>query len=427
MASANVQNILIVGASFAGLSEAHYLLRHILPAVSQETSISYKVTLLSTSSHFYFKIASPRVVVSPSLISPDDVFLPIAEGFKDYDKSSFEFVLGTATRLDAAARTLLVTGLDGKEFGIAYGSLVIATGTTSNSPVWSLVGTPDITRKLLETTHAAIVKAQSVLIAGGGAVGVETAGELGSEYAGKKEVTILSGATRLLPRLNAKTSASAESKLKALGVTVMHKVRVVSDVVTDDGKTHLKLSNGTEATVDVYLNATGWVPNTKYLPAEWLDERGYVKTDEATLRVKVEGVKGVYAYGSITDFGHGGIMDVFDAVKPVADSIRLDLLAAANAISSKSDLHKQPAAVHKVTWWTWLMSLFSGPVDPSQRKATFKQTTKELQLVPIGRNGGVGVLFGWRIPSIMVYMIKGKDYMISAAQDAVTGKAYMKA
>lgn len=35
-----------------------------------------------------------------------------------------------------------------------------------------------------------------------------------------------------------------------------------------------------------------------------------------------------------------------------------------------------------------------------------------MQFVPIGHTQGVGIAFGWKLPSFMVKMAKSKDFMI---------------
>ena len=50
-------------------------------------------------------------------------------------------------------------------------------------------------------------------------------------------------------------------------------------------------------------------------------------------------------------------------------------------------------------------------------------TTKEMQLVPVGPEKGVGALFGWWLPSFGVTMIKGRNMMFPQATACVMGTA----
>ena len=218
MADTVTRNILIVGGGVAGISEAHFLLRHVLPSLHDQFSVTFKLTLLSPSSHFYWKVGAPRGLVNPSLISLRESFIPIADSFRHYGSAHFNFVQGTASHLDAVSKNIQIRINSDELSNLEYDILVIATGTTSSSPLYSLVGSHDKTERALRDMHGRLPRAQSILIAGGGPVGTETAGELGSEYGNRpeseqKEITILSGHSRLLPRLNAKTSADSEAKL----------------------------------------------------------------------------------------------------------------------------------------------------------------------------------------------------------------------
>jgi hypothetical protein len=48
-------------------------------------------------------------------------------------------------------------------------------------------------------------------------------------------------------------------------------------------------------------------------------------------------------------------------------------------------------------------------------------------LVPIGPKGGVGVLFGWRVPSWFVWLVKARGFMMEKAPDVANGAAVLKA
>ena len=155
------------------------------------------------------------------------------------------------------------------------------------------------------------------------------------------DLTILSGDTQLLPRLsNKNVGKAAESRLQSFNVKVVNGTKVRS-IEQSGSQTVLHLDNGTEKTVDVYIDATGSKPNTNFLPKEWLSDRNYVKTDEATLRGPVEGV---YAIGDNASYSLGGIFDVIYAIRPLCSTILVDLamkLATKEATSEKQIPYKQ--------------------------------------------------------------------------------------
>lgn len=175
-----VHNIVVVGANFAGTGVAHYLLRHTIPALEAQNnhSTTYKVTLISPSTHFFWKIAAPRALAKPDLIPISKTFLPLDDAFKQYSPEKFALVLGSATALDEQRRAVTVEPLaPASTTSVSYDSLVIATGTTSASALWTLHGSHEASVKEMEELHQLLPKASTILVAGGGPAGVETAGE----------------------------------------------------------------------------------------------------------------------------------------------------------------------------------------------------------------------------------------------------------
>ena len=174
-----VHDIAIVGGSFGGLGVAHYLLRHTIPKVeASKSGKTYKVTLISTTDKFLYKVGTPRTVASPSMIPVEKVLVPIADGFKDYPADHFEHVVGTATSVDESKKTITVKRSDGSTTAVKYNSIVCATGSVSKSPLWTLHDSPEETIAEFKRLHEKIPKAESILVVGGGPAGVETAGRL---------------------------------------------------------------------------------------------------------------------------------------------------------------------------------------------------------------------------------------------------------
>lgn len=319
--------ILIVGANFGGLPVAHYLLRHTIPALqNHHPSQAYHVSLLSPSTHHLFKVAAPRVVIAPSKIPTNKIFLPIADGFASYAVDQYTFIQGTATEVSASTRTVTATLPDGHSTeDLRYDTLIIATGTTSASPLWTLHGDHRLSENALKDIHKKLAAAKSILVVGGGPAGVETAAEAGENFSGA-QITLFSGGERILPRLKPSVSASAEGKLTRLGVKVQHRLRVVNATEDEEGKTRVELSDGNARVVDVYINATGGRPNSAFLPTEWVDKDGRVRVDGQTLRGNGEGMAGVYAIGDVASYSSGGIMDIMFGVRPLATSVGVDII-----------------------------------------------------------------------------------------------------
>jgi apoptosis-inducing factor 2 len=393
-----MHNIVILGGNFAGVSTAHYILRHVLPSLNSSEKSQSKVTLISPSNHTFYKIGAPRALVSDELIPLDKPFASISNAFSGYKTSEFTFIQGEAVGIDEGAKTVSVNSASVRT-SVQYDTLVVATGSTS-SPLWALNRDYKITRAAFEDLHKRIPRAEKILIVGGGAAGVETAGEVAHLHKGKN-ITILSGSTRLLPRLrNAKVGKAAERQLESLGVKTIHNIKVTSSKELPDGKTTLTLSDGSTEIVDVFIDATGGTPNTTFLPDHWLDDNKRVAVDSSTLRA-TKAPAGVYSIGDVASYSKGSALDALWTVPPMGYSIWSDLIKSANEKGL-------PAGT------------------PTLKEKKYKQIEPDMQLVPIGPKGGVGVIFGWKIPSWFVWLVKSRTFMIEKSAGLATGEEFLK-
>ena len=397
MASNKHHEFVILGGQFAGLSIAHYLMKHTIPYLSKiDFSIAYHVTIVTPSTHFYWKIGAPRVLVSPDLIPVSKVFAPIANGLKEYPNELYTLVYGTAVGLEPEKRVVTVQLVSEGTETLSYSTLIVATGTTAPTGLWTINGSHENTINALKEMQRSLPFAKTILLAGGGPAGTETAGEIASQYPNAK-FTMLSGGTRLLERLLPSTGKDAEARLKKLGVEVIHNVRVISvKRGGNGGPTELGLNDGSTRTIDVYIDSTGGKLNTSFLPQSWLNAKGQVLNDIKTLRSKSPVPDNVYAIGDAGSYSQGGVMDVKSSIAPLGSTIAIDL--AAKISSSTGGKFKQQI---------------------------FKPMT-DTQIVPIGPKGGVGQLFGYRIPSLMVWGIKGRNYMVDSLKDWVDGSQFLK-
>jgi NADH dehydrogenase FAD-containing subunit len=84
----------------------------------------------------------------------------------------------------------------------------------------------------VKAAHASLLSVNRVAIVGGGAVGVELAGEIATAHPGKR-VTLVSGAPALMPGYSAKLAGSLEAQLRAKGVDIHLGTRVESMGATD--------------------------------------------------------------------------------------------------------------------------------------------------------------------------------------------------
>ena len=121
--------------------------------------------------------------------------------------------------------------------------------------------------------------AKRILIVGGGALGVEVAGELATDCPDKR-VTLISSTFHLLPRMSEKFSTAALNILKSKNVEVILNDRIDLKNVDNFNTTKLKTQNGKEIEFDAYFVCIGGKPCTKIVKQsfpEWVDKDGFIK------------------------------------------------------------------------------------------------------------------------------------------------------
>lgn len=275
-------NIVILGASFAGLSVAHHFLDRTLESLrSNKTAQVYRVVLISPSTHIYWNIGAPRALVATGLLKDEDTFVPIEPGFSRHKPEDWVFIQGLCTSWNHESRTVTIETIGARaqkrceqvvgdlvsatprtpktlsssyvssaQQTIPYHALILATGTSADSDLLSLHGPHGQTIASLEAFHRQLPNATSVTVCGGGPSGVETAGQLAtymnhltrvpsfltgrqqrnpSVFTGTphKTITLITGAATLLPKLKPAVGRNAEKQLRRLGVTIIKNVRVL--------------------------------------------------------------------------------------------------------------------------------------------------------------------------------------------------------
>jgi len=367
------KTVLVLGGSLAGLQITHRLLKHTLP---HEPDL--KVILVSKNSHFYWNCASVRAVI-PGIIKDEELLQPIEPGLRQYPADSVEFIVGTATHVDKDAKTVEVETTSGSRT-VRYGYLVLATGARAADTCmpWKASGTYEECVEALHRTAERIGQASHIVVAGAGATGVELAAEIRFEYK-DKTVVLLSADEELV---GADSTASAlERELVHLGVEIKKAVRSEEVEELDGGKTQVSLSTGEKIVTDLFLPTMGLVPNTEFLPAEYLNDKKFADVD-AEFRVKAS-AEDTWALGDVVS-------------KPRPSIPETDAQAAGVAKNIDLALEGQPQVPVK-----------GYPVD------VFLCTT--------GRHRGVGRLGWFRTPSITVWAIKGRTLGMERTAKTVNG------
>lgn len=222
-------------------------------------------------------------------------------------------VHGSATALDTENRVVRVTHADGSVAEEPYDVVVVATGVTNG--FWRHPTLQDScgVDADISLPHQRIADAETVAIIGGGAAALSSAAQVAERWP-TKTVDVYFPGDRALPHHHELVWDRVRTRLEDLGVGLHpgHRAELpgrdgdggdASPDGLDDDDDHLAsatvswTTGQAPTTADVVIWAIGRVtPNTAWLPAEMLDDRGFVRV-EPTLRVSGHG--DVFAVGDV--------------------------------------------------------------------------------------------------------------------------------
>lgn len=209
-------------------------------------------------------------------------------------------VHGAVTGVDLEARAVTVSCADGVTRDEPYDALIIATGVSNGfwrQPTTQSAG--DVAAEL-SAAHDRLATAGSVIVVGGGAAAVSSAANIARAWPDKR-VDLYFPGQRPLREHHPRVWATVERRLADAGVGLHAEHRALvpegfgCDRITDDP---VRFSTGQDpASADAVLWAIGKVrPNTDWLPAEVLDDGGFVRV---LPDLRVPGHPDVFAIGDV--------------------------------------------------------------------------------------------------------------------------------
>jgi NADH dehydrogenase FAD-containing subunit len=293
--------------------------------------------------------------------------------------------VGKAEALDPATSAVRVsTG-----WVITCDVVAIAMGSSfkGDMPFNNLQSTEE-TRTKLHAWASAVAAAKSIIVAGGGATGVEMAGELGQEYAlsGAKEVTlIIDKDLPLASKFKTDMRETAKRELEKLNVKIipMSKVTNVTGSGGKEGKTvELTMADGTRDTVqaDLFIPTFGIKPNTSFMPAELLGNGGFINQ---TAYLRADGQQNIFVVG-----------DAGNLQEPLGKTADDQVLHLAKN----------------------LQAYLTGGVEEE-----YKPLNKPLIAVTIGRKKGTGQLGNWKVWGLIIWWFKASSLGTCHAADFTAG------
>jgi len=209
-------------------------------------------------------------------------------------------VHGAIAGVDLDERRVTVAVPGGPPVQLGYDVLVIATGVTNGFWRRDRVESLAEVHEEMDAIGARIDAAGSIAVVGGGATGVSAAANLARRHP-DKAVHLFYGRDEPLPGYHPKARCHLVKELEAAGVELHAGHRAeLPDGFTADELTPgpVSFSTGQEPfEADLVLWAIGAVqPNTGFLPAELLDEQGFVRVEP---ELHVPGRPEVFAIGDV--------------------------------------------------------------------------------------------------------------------------------
>ncbi|CAE6493754.1 unnamed protein product [Rhizoctonia solani] len=304
----SMKTILIMGGSYGGIAASKFL--------SKELPEGYRVVLLERNSHANHLYVLPRFSVLSS--HEYKAFIPYNHIFGP-TPGVHRVVHGTATKLErnrvtytpaayALANGEIPNATTSGTQTIEFDYLIYALGARLPGPIdfWgaknvyeksaNLVlekeriafnGTKPASISFLQTAQKRLREVESVLVVGGGALGIQFASDLKDLYP-QKQITLLHSRMQLLPKFPEKMHDEINQTMHKLNVNLMLGQRL--DLKTtlpenaeydQQGRRVVMTESGKKICADLILLCTGQMPNTdlmrKLAPLAVDEKTGLIK------------------------------------------------------------------------------------------------------------------------------------------------------
>lgn len=242
-----MKKVVIIGGGFAGSQAA------------RELEKEFSVTLIDSKDYFEFTPAILRTIVEPEHIKKIQVrhhhYLPSSRIINGKVISVTKTEVGTAKEK------------------IKFDYLIIASGSSYHQPIKE--------QDIILADRAAELKrysqklkgARTVLIIGGGLVGIELAAEIIGKYPGKG-ITLVHSRERLIPRSHKTSQEYAHNFLRRRGVRIISGEKIVRSE-----KKVFFTDSGREIEAEIAFRCTGITPNSSFLPESWLNDKKQAKVN----------------------------------------------------------------------------------------------------------------------------------------------------
>jgi NADH dehydrogenase FAD-containing subunit len=276
-------NVAVIGGGYGGI------------AVAKDLDDVADVVLIDPRDTFVHNVAALRGVVDPEWA--ERLFLP------------YDGLLGRGRVLrDRAVRVEpgKVALASGVELEADY--IVLATGSTYPFPAKLPSADAAEGRAALARGNAELAGAQSVLLVGAGAVGLELAGEITATWPDKRVTIVDQSDDVLANRYSAEFRAEVRRQLDERGVEFVLGSPLVAEPSEPRGvrgSVVATTQDGRELSADIWFRCYGVTPVSDYLGETLSAARTVTGHVLVTEHLRLPGQDGVFAIGDVTAIAEG--------------------------------------------------------------------------------------------------------------------------
>jgi NADH dehydrogenase FAD-containing subunit len=256
------KRVLIIGG---GLSSKHAAETLMKKAKKEDL----QVTIVQANRFVEWPLAMPACLVKPELHDK-----ALATNSDKFQVPGVTYKYGVVEGIDETAKQVKLTG--GGEM-VPYDCLIVATGFKMPIIYPELGVTVEMRKQEVQRVGEAIKQGSCIVIAGGGPVGLELAGNVRGAYPTKRVVLLCR--EDVLGQWPEKQRNKVQSQLQKMNIEVMKGATDAPKEWSLQPGT-IKFGGKDDLSYDVFLPVYSQGPNTKFLPEALLDGSGRILVNE---------------------------------------------------------------------------------------------------------------------------------------------------